>query len=191
MPSSTCSWKLHRAISRPFFAKEKISDYDCFNRHTKAFLDAVETKTSKKEAFDIQVRPSALRSLRASSSSHFPSLPSRSQDMFGRFTLDTSVDFLFGAQVDSLKMAIEPPPSSGRAQTGSETVVAAKNTDRGSSLPFVTAFNEVQRTVTHRLKLGTIWPLFELFGDKTAPQMKVINVSSAREKATRGCETRS
>jgi len=96
--------------------------------------------------------------------------------MFGRFTLDTSVDFLFGAQVDSLKMAIEPPPSSNPSKNGSSATT--KNTDRGSSLPFVTAFNEVQRTVTHRLKLGTIWPLFELFGDKTAPQMKVINVSS-------------
>jgi len=93
--------------------------------------------------------------------------------MFGRFTLDTSVDFLFGAQVDSLKMAIEPPPSSNGS-------AKPKNTDRGSSLPFVTAFNEVQRTVTRRLKLGTIWPLFELFGDKTAPQMKVINVSFLR-----------
>ena len=94
--------------------------------------------------------------------------------MFGRFTLDTSVDFLFGAQVGSLKMATESAPPTPLPGSGPTT----QKTDRGSSLPFVTAFNEVQRTVTHRLKLGPIWPLFELRGDKTAPQMKVINVSA-------------
>lgn len=50
-------WKLHRALSRPFFAKEKISDFDCFERHASPFLKLLSDKATSQEAFDIQVRP--------------------------------------------------------------------------------------------------------------------------------------
>jgi len=39
---------------------------------------------------------------------------------------------------------------------------------------FAQAFEEIQQIVTNRRRLGYTWPLFELFDDKTTPQVTVI-----------------
>lgn len=55
---------MHRAMSRPFFAKEKISDFDCFDRHTESLVNVFAAHAEKKEAFDIQVGPKRGRNRR-------------------------------------------------------------------------------------------------------------------------------
>jgi hypothetical protein len=39
---------------------------------------------------------------------------------------------------------------------------------------FAQAFEEMQQIMTNRRRLGHIWPLFELFGDRTAPHVTTI-----------------
>lgn len=92
------------------------------------------------------------RARRLTASAHPPPPP----DLFGRYTLDAAVDFLFGAQTNSLKLH-----SDGAGQRAAA---------------FVAAFNAVQKISTARLKLGPLWPVSELGGDRMQPHMDVINV---------------
>ncbi|SJL12378.1 uncharacterized protein ARMOST_15804 [Armillaria ostoyae] len=80
-------WKFHRTMTRPFFNKERISDFDNFERH------AVSTIT--------QIR-SRLRE----------GYPVDFQDVVARFTLDSATEFLFGKDVDSISAGLPYPAGS-------------------------------------------------------------------------------
>lgn len=128
-------------MARPFFAWERISDFDLFERHSMRTLSIMSSFASSDHAFD-------------------------AQDLYSRFTLDTASEFLFGKNLNTL---------SGSLPTPGEGIVGAKGsvtTDSWGS--FAQAFEEMQQIVTNRRRLGYIWPLFELLGDKTAPHVKVI-----------------
>ena len=66
-----------RAIVRPWFAKDRISDLNIFDRHTTTTLDLMLTFAQEGVAFD-------------------------AQDLFARFTLDSASEFLFGNCLDTL-----------------------------------------------------------------------------------------
>ena len=61
-------WKLHRALARPFFARERVTDFEIFDRHTSKALEVVES-LGPNTAFD-------------------------AQDLYSRFTIDTGADFV-------------------------------------------------------------------------------------------------
>ncbi|KAG8891559.1 hypothetical protein FRC01_014633, partial [Tulasnella sp. 417] len=63
--------KYHRTIARPYFARERISDYECFSRHTEKLLSIIQAHSSSDTPIDVQ-------------------------DVFGRFTMDAAEEFLFG-----------------------------------------------------------------------------------------------
>ncbi|KAG8881394.1 hypothetical protein FRB98_004374 [Tulasnella sp. 332] len=63
--------KMHRALARPYFARERISDYESFTKYTEKLITILRRATPSNEAVDIQ-------------------------DMFARFTMDTAGEFLFG-----------------------------------------------------------------------------------------------
>ncbi|KAG8962385.1 hypothetical protein FRC05_005356 [Tulasnella sp. 425] len=63
--------KFHRAIARPYFARERISDYECFGRHTEKLLAIIQAHSSSDTPIDVQ-------------------------DVFSRFTMDAAEEFLFG-----------------------------------------------------------------------------------------------
>ncbi|KAJ7148564.1 cytochrome P450 monooxygenase pc-1 [Mycena crocata] len=91
------------------------------------------------------------------------------QDIIGRFTMDSATEFLFGSCVDSLKANIPyphniafPPPQSASA-------------DAQTANKFIEAFNESMQVIAEREHLGHIWPLFEIFHDKSAEPMKVVS----------------
>lgn len=46
----------HRNIARPFFTKDRITDFDCFERHTADLIDVLKMKSQKGQAVDFQVR---------------------------------------------------------------------------------------------------------------------------------------
>ncbi|KZS89925.1 cytochrome P450 monooxygenase pc-3 [Sistotremastrum niveocremeum HHB9708] len=71
------AWKLHRNLARPFFVKDRISDFDCFERHSSNLLRLVSDKAESKGDIDMQ-------------------------DLFARFSLDSTTDFLFGHSTNSL-----------------------------------------------------------------------------------------
>ncbi|KAF9530962.1 cytochrome P450 [Crepidotus variabilis] len=86
-------WKFHRAMTRPFFTRERISDFEIYGRNCDLSLDLAKQRTREGEPIEFQ-------------------------DLASRFTLDAASEFLFGYNVSSLKAGIPyPPPSSHKTPT--------------------------------------------------------------------------
>ncbi|KAF8962912.1 cytochrome P450 monooxygenase CYP63 [Flammula alnicola] len=134
-------WKMHRSITRPFFARERIADFEIFERHCAHTL-------------------SILSSLAESDT------PCEAQDLYGRFTLDAASEFLFGKNLETLSAALPVPGKASMGPKGSATE------DTWGS--FAQAFEMAQLNITNRGRLGSIWPLFELFKDKNEEHCQVI-----------------
>ncbi|KAF7335780.1 hypothetical protein MVEN_02233900 [Mycena venus] len=80
-------WKFHRNLSRPFFSRERISDFDTFDRHTRGAISHLKKRFAEGCPVDIQ-------------------------DCVARFTLDSATEFLFGRSVDSMSAGLPYPQSS-------------------------------------------------------------------------------
>ncbi|EDR04930.1 cytochrome P450 [Laccaria bicolor S238N-H82] len=63
-------WKFHRAMTRPFFSKDRISHFDIFDRHASDALN--QLKTRLREGYPVNI-----------------------QDLASRFTMDSATEFLF------------------------------------------------------------------------------------------------
>ncbi|KAH7882561.1 cytochrome P450 [Phlebopus sp. FC_14] len=89
------------------------------------------------------------------------------QDVISRFTLDSATDFLFGNCVQTLSVGLPFPfhVKSAEAPTGKSKIAE----------DFARAFAKAQFVVSERPRRNWIWPVFEIFGDKTAEPMKVVN----------------
>ncbi|EGO03065.1 hypothetical protein SERLA73DRAFT_158706 [Serpula lacrymans var. lacrymans S7.3] len=87
------------------------------------------------------------------------------QDVISRFTLDSATEFLFGHCVDTLFAALPCPYNVDKAELP----------DNSSSERFARAFLEAQHGIAKRLTVGQTWPLLELFGDRTAGPMQIVN----------------
>ncbi|KAJ7031138.1 cytochrome P450 [Mycena alexandri] len=87
-------WKFHRNLSRPFFSRERISDFDIFDRHAHDALSRMRARLA--EGFPVDF-----------------------QDLASRFTLDSATEFLFGRSVDSTSAGLPYPQSSPLANSPS------------------------------------------------------------------------
>ncbi|KAJ4000449.1 cytochrome P450 [Lentinula boryana] len=141
-------WRAHRQIARPWFAKERVSDFNIFEKYTdrtlKILSSLITQHGSTTRAFD-------------------------AQDLFARFTLDTASEFLFGQSLNTL--TLELPGQGGHA---------VKMGPKGSAIDdefgsFAWAFEDVQVKISTRMRIGNIWPIFELFQDKTQKSNTVIH----------------
>ncbi|KAF8893054.1 cytochrome P450 monooxygenase pc-1 [Infundibulicybe gibba] len=75
-------WKFHRSMTRrPFFTKDRITDFDNFERHANNALLQAKLRLAGGYAIDFQ-------------------------DLVSRFTLDSATEFLFGADVCSLSAGL-------------------------------------------------------------------------------------
>ncbi|EKM50591.1 uncharacterized protein PHACADRAFT_263957 [Phanerochaete carnosa HHB-10118-sp] len=83
-------WQAQRAIARPWFAKDRLSDLNIFDQHTSTTLALISSFADERQAFD-------------------------AQDLFARFTLDSASEFLFGKCLDTLHGTL---PVAGRAKMG-------------------------------------------------------------------------
>ncbi|KAF8600093.1 cytochrome P450, partial [Ceratobasidium sp. AG-I] len=81
------------------------------------------------------------------------------QDVVARFTLDSGTEFLFGRDVHSLDAPLPYPK--------------APPTD--NSAGFAAAFGRAQGSLIHRFILADFWPWVEMFWDRTAADMGVID----------------
>jgi cytochrome P450 len=81
-------WKFHRAMTRPFFTRERISHFEMFDSNSDRALKL--GKARLREGYPIDI-----------------------QDLAARFTLDSATQFLFGSNVDSLSAGLAYPESSG------------------------------------------------------------------------------
>ncbi|KAF7969358.1 hypothetical protein HWV62_27476 [Athelia sp. TMB] len=115
-------WKFHRSMTRPFFTRDRISEFDNFDRHAELMISAMKARMRAGHAIDFQ-------------------------DAIGRFTLDSASEFLFGNDVASLAdplpfphshAAIEAAPSSAdvfvRAFADAQ-VISAYRSQRGWAWP--------------------------------------------------------
>lgn len=83
-------WKMHRTTARPFFAHDRIRDFQIFEKYTAHTLSILSTNAA----------------------SH---TPCEVQDLYARFTLDAASEFLFGKNLDTLSL---PFPVAGDATMG-------------------------------------------------------------------------
>lgn len=134
-------WKMHRTVARPFFARDRISDFDIFERHSMRSLSILSTFSASNQ-------------------------PCEAQDLYHRFALDASSEFLFGNNLDTLSASLPIPGKTAMGPKGSAT--------EGVWGSFAGAFEMVQQIITTRSRIGYLWPLFELFKDKTEPHVKII-----------------
>lgn len=90
-----------------------------------------------------------------------------------RFTLDSATEFLFGSSVHSMSTGIPYPHHAPsylelrRRQAYSTSSITAD--------AFAAAFGKSQILLATRLGLGWIWPLLEIFNDKTQDPMRVVD----------------
>ncbi|KAJ6461237.1 cytochrome P450 [Mycena vitilis] len=77
-------WKFHRAMTRPFFKRDRISDFELFDRHSCDAVLAIKTRLREGHPFDFQ-------------------------DMISRFAMDTSGEFLFGHNAHTLDAGLPYP----------------------------------------------------------------------------------
>ncbi|PPR04351.1 hypothetical protein CVT24_013203 [Panaeolus cyanescens] len=91
------------------------------------------------------------------------------QDVMSRFTLDSATEFLFGNSVEALSAGLPYPHNASYAPP-------LPRTARGDAAnQFARAFLEAQEVISIRERMGWAWPLAEIWKDKSAEPMKVVN----------------
>ncbi|KAJ3842739.1 cytochrome P450 monooxygenase pc-2 [Lentinula raphanica] len=83
-------WKTHRNMTRPFFNRNRISDFDNFERHAEDTIAMIKARLAEGYPVDFQ-------------------------DVVARFTLDSATEFLFGKDVESLGANLPYPDGSALA----------------------------------------------------------------------------
>lgn len=68
--------RFHRSTTRPFFSRERVTDFEIYELHTSEAIQVIASHVER--AFDFQ-------------------------ELVRRFTLDAAMDFLLGARVHSLR----------------------------------------------------------------------------------------
>jgi len=85
-------WKFHRAMTRPFFARDRVTDFDLFDRHAEVVIMKLKERFAQGEAIDFQ-------------------------DIMSRFTLDSATEFLFGCSIHTLSTPLPYAHNSRRRET--------------------------------------------------------------------------
>ncbi|KAF5326502.1 hypothetical protein D9611_000513 [Ephemerocybe angulata] len=137
-------WKFHRSITRPVFTRDRIADFDLFDRHSDQVLVKLKERLREGHAIDFQ-------------------------DLMLRFTIDTATEFLFGNCVHALSAGLPYPPKAA--------YVPPQQQDPAGRIAneFSAAFLRSQEIISVRERSGWLWPLSEIWEDKTIEPMKVVN----------------
>ncbi|KAJ7435029.1 cytochrome P450 monooxygenase pc-1 [Mycena galericulata] len=150
-------WKFHRAATRPFFNRDRISDFEIFAHHADRAIEHMKQRMRAGYAVDFQ-------------------------DLAGRFTMDSATSFLFGSCVDSLAAPLPYPHTSPLStQFPSSPALSASGLLPTVELspPAADVFTSAYATcITHvssRLRFDWIWPLFEMRRDATKEPMQIVD----------------
>lgn len=156
-------WKFHRGMARQFFTRDRISDFDNFERHASHVISLMKKRFSEGYSVDCAVSPS--------SSCHILlDTPTKQlQDAVGRFTLDSATVHLYGSDVRSLDAGLPYAPYeiSGK--------VNPTSFNEHPSNAFVHAFAAGQNILTLRGKSGAMWRRFEPWRDEIKPFRATID----------------
>ncbi|KAF7338915.1 hypothetical protein MSAN_02214800 [Mycena sanguinolenta] len=77
-------WKFHRAMTRPFFKRDRLSDFELFDRHSNDAVSAIKERLREGYPVDFQ-------------------------DVVSRFAMDSSSEFLFGRSAHTLAAGLPYP----------------------------------------------------------------------------------
>lgn len=83
-------------MARPFFSRERVSDFEVFGSHADAALSVISSLNSQGAPVEVQ-------------------------DLFARYTLDAAAESLFGEQLNSLKGDLPVPGQTSMSAKGSLT----------------------------------------------------------------------
>lgn len=133
-----------RQIARPFFTKERISDFHIFEQASAKTLNLVANRAAAFAPIDFQ-------------------------DLLQRFTLDAAALFLWGTALNTLDQPLTQP---GRVVLGPKGSAPADGGSEWDV--FTNAFETLAVLITRRGVQGDTWPLLELFEDKTEGPIQVI-----------------
>ncbi|KIJ47965.1 hypothetical protein M422DRAFT_28506 [Sphaerobolus stellatus SS14] len=139
-------WQFHRKLARPFFSKERVTDFLIYERKAIDCIHKMEQHFDNNLPVDFQVR--------------YPT-PTR-------FTLDSAAEFLFGVSTNSLDAPLPLPynfPDSPQKDMISST----------PSSRFAKAFGKALIVLLDRFDLAHLWPLGEIFEDKMKGPMKDVH----------------
>ncbi|KAG8954722.1 hypothetical protein FRC04_011155 [Tulasnella sp. 424] len=89
-------WKFHRNMTRPFFSRERIADFEIFKKHSDHAVELIKKRCSTGKAIDLQ-------------------------DIAGRLTMDSATEFLFGRSVDSMSSPLPLPGNATADGTDTES----------------------------------------------------------------------
>jgi len=146
-------------MTKKFFTKDRISHFDIFDRHADEAIQQMRMRLKAGYAIDFQVHSTKYpRTLHAD-------IPRK--DVMGRFTLDSATEFLFGSCVHSLSAGLSYPHNAMPPDSFSHR--------NNSAEEFAQAFLLAQRLISERERMGSVWPLFEIFKSKTDEPMKIVN----------------
>ncbi|KAI0249414.1 cytochrome P450 monooxygenase CYP63 [Lactifluus subvellereus] len=137
-------WRTGRQMARPFFSKERISDFHIFEQTSTKTLDLIANRAATGAPIDVQ-------------------------DLLQRFTLDAAALFLWGTALNTLDQPLTQP---GRVVLGPKGSAPADGVSEWDV--FTNAFETVAVLITRRGVQGDTWPLLELTKDKTEEPIQVI-----------------
>ncbi|TFY66527.1 hypothetical protein EVG20_g4563 [Dentipellis fragilis] len=89
-------WKMHRSMARPFFAWDRISDFEQFEKYSAHAMSILTSFAESGRPCDIQ-------------------------DLHTRFSLDSSAEFLLGQELNTLSAALPSAGAESFGAKGSET----------------------------------------------------------------------
>ncbi len=167
-------------MTRPLFNKDRISDFDNFERHAAGTIAQIKTRLREGYPVDFQV---GLKSYWRTWGKH------ALQDVVARFTLDSATEYLFGKDVNSMSAGLPYPAGSPLADH--------PHFVNHPSNAFVKAFAKGQEKSAVRLQGGRTWPLREFWADAVKPSRKVVDefvqpmLAEALERKAKGVKTSS
>ncbi|KAF7289237.1 hypothetical protein MIND_01385100 [Mycena indigotica] len=138
-------WKFHRGMTRPFFKRDRVSDFALFDRYSLIAIDKIKQRLRDGFAVDFQ-------------------------DVITRFAMDASGEFLFGYDPRTLEAGL-PYPHTAISPIGSTTVL---DKDHEAALEFAGAITRAQESTIRRGPIGPAWPLMEFWSNKVTKEMGVI-----------------
>ncbi|KAI0934646.1 hypothetical protein AcV5_006421 [Taiwanofungus camphoratus] len=190
-------------MTRPFFSRDRISHFELFDRHAGASPPPLSLSPLPHTSFLLlsPLFPSLVACLTTAYVDAEEALDRMGarfraghavdfQDLISRFTLDSATEFLFGATVHSLRTPLPvshnaAPPLSSSTPPSSQSISAPDSSyaflhsgeaaEPPSSQAFSTAFNGAMQVISDRPRLGLIWPLFEMFRNKSDKYMRVVD----------------
>ncbi|KAI0086757.1 cytochrome P450 [Irpex rosettiformis] len=124
-------WKKHRALARPFFAKDRTSDFDIFEKYAQKTVTIISDLSRTGQ-------------------------PIEAQDLYARFTADSAGEFLFGHKFDTLHGAL---PIAGH--TSMSTKGTATNDEFGTFTQSFEAMQEIVAQRARRGYFWPVHELFK------------------------------